>query len=208
MSITTSTAADAANLHPLKVDPTTGEVYLQLPAPYEHIVLTLQRESDAPVLMQHFNDPRIYMNLPGTPYPYTEEHARWWLEQITPPAQAVLADLRAGKQYVGSIPVCAIRDTRTSDGHVAGAKIIGDIGISRFVWNDLHDTELAKRLAEENAAKEVGDPSIVWAMGCADWMDPAYHGQGIMTAVIRTLIHDWAVPRMNVKHINVSAFLG
>ena len=62
-----SPAADDANLHPLKVDPETGEVYLQLPAPHEHIVMTLQRESDAPLLVQHFNDPRIYMNLSGTP---------------------------------------------------------------------------------------------------------------------------------------------
>ncbi|KZV99030.1 acyl-CoA N-acyltransferase [Exidia glandulosa HHB12029] len=194
------------NLHPLKVDPATGEVYLQLAAPYSHIVLTPQRRSDSPLLVQHFNDPRIYECLIGPPYPYLEEHARGWYDRTAPIAEAALADLRAGKQYVGAVPVCTIRDTRTSDGKVADAKIIGDMSMSRCLFYDMHDTALAQRLSEENAAKEVGDPSIVWIIG--DWLDPAYHGQGIMTAVVRFVIHEWAVPRMNVRHIRVNAFLG
>ena len=41
-----------------------------------------------------------------------------------------------------------------------------------------------------------------------DWMDPAWHGQGIMTAVIRAVVHDWAVPRMNARRICVSIVTG
>ena len=43
---------------------------------------------------------------------------------------------------------------------------------------------------------------------CLDWLDPAYHGRGIMTAVVKTVIHDWAIPRMNARHFRVSAFVG
>ena len=44
--------------------------------------------------------------------------------------------------------------------------------------------------------------------GSVPQMDPAWHGQGIMTAVIRALVHDWAVPRMNARHICVSIVAG
>jgi len=43
---------------------------------------------------------------------------------------------------------------------------------------------------------------------CLDYLDAAYHGQGIMTDVLDTVLHEWAIPRVNVKHILTGAFIG
>lgn len=39
-----------------------------------------------------------------------------------------------------------------------------------------------------------------------DFLSPSHHGQGIMTAVIHTLIHDWAIPYMNAHTIKASLY--
>ena len=44
--------------------------------------------------------------------------------------------------------------------------------------------------------------------GCADLIDGAHEGQGIMTAVIRALIEQWLIPRMNGHYIKGFAMLG
>lgn len=37
---------------------------------------------------------------------------------------------------------------------------------------------------------------------------PSHHRQGIMTDAIDTLLHEWAIPRMNVRHLMVGVFTG
>lgn len=195
---------EAERLHPLKIDPASGEPYLQLAPPYAHIVLTPQRRSDIPVVLKNLNDPRIYMTLVGPPLPYREEHALDWMGRCGAAAEKALAAARAGAQFVDACPVRAIRDISNSS--IADAPVIGDCGIDRFYAHSDQDSEDALRLGKENQAKEVGDPTITWTFG--DWVAPEYHGQGIMTAVVKNIIEQWAIPRMNARHIIASAHLG
>jgi len=39
-----------------------------------------------------------------------------------------------------------------------------------------------------------------------DYLAPSHHGRGIMTAALRTLINDWAIPHLNAHRIVVTAF--
>lgn len=40
------------------------------------------------------------------------------------------------------------------------------------------------------------------------WLLPTHHKKGIMSAVLNTLIHDWAIPKMNARVIKASALAG
>lgn len=42
----------------------------------------------------------------------------------------------------------------------------------------------------------------------ADYLSPKYHGQGIMTLAVRTIIRDWAIPRMNLHILKASYLVG
>jgi RimJ/RimL family protein N-acetyltransferase len=37
---------------------------------------------------------------------------------------------------------------------------------------------------------------------------PQYHGRGIMTDAVNTVLHQWCIPRMNVRHMWVSTIMG
>jgi RimJ/RimL family protein N-acetyltransferase len=41
-----------------------------------------------------------------------------------------------------------------------------------------------------------------------DYLAASHHRQGIMTDAVDTMLQDWAIPRMNVRHMFVSAFEG
>ncbi|KAH7106214.1 hypothetical protein BKA62DRAFT_668248 [Auriculariales sp. MPI-PUGE-AT-0066] len=189
-----------ASLHPLKVDAETGEPYLRLPKPLEHIVITPQRLTDVAVSVKNLNDLRIARFFVGPPYPYEEEHAVSWLTIGIERTAGLVSTLKPG-EYADGQPVNAIRDTRNCS--IKDAGMIGDCTIDRCVFGEIMDMDERKRLAEDNAAKKVGDPTIVWQVG--DWVDPAYHGQGIMTAVLRAIMENWVVPRMNAHYITALA---
>lgn len=154
-------------IHPLKLDDATKEPYLRLQPPYEHLVLTPPRHSDASSLVRNLNDPRIFATLSGPPYPYTEAHAIEWLNEIVASSEAAYADLRAGKDVVGAVVVRYLRDTSLSGGSIASAPLIGDCWFYRHPFTDLINRELGARLARENAAKATGDPTIAWTVGGA-----------------------------------------
>jgi L-amino acid N-acyltransferase YncA len=40
----------------------------------------------------------------------------------------------------------------------------------------------------------------------ADYLSPTYHGRGIMSLVYKTIIRDWAVPRMNLHFLKGSFY--
>ena len=42
----------------------------------------------------------------------------------------------------------------------------------------------------------------------ADYLAPSHHRQGIMSDAVDTVLHEWAIPRMKVRHMWVSAFTG
>ena len=41
------------------------------------------------------------------------------------------------------------------------------------------------------------------AMALVDWLASSHHGQGIMSAALRTIMTEWAIPKMNVRDMRV-----
>jgi len=145
----------------LQVNPTTGEVFLRLPAPHENIIITPPRDSDAADIIAILNDPRVYNSLVGTPLPYQHHHAVEWLGRMKSKSDKVLEDLREGKTVVDGCPVQHIREVQPD-----GTELyLGDLSVPRNGWLEVEDKDLRARMAKENLEKPVGDPSIVWTIG-------------------------------------------
>jgi len=150
-------------MNSLQVNPTTGEVFLRLPAPHENVIITPPRDSDAADLVLILNDPRVYKFLIAPPFPYRHQHAVEWLGMMTKRSDKVLNDLREGKAVVDGCPVQYIREAQ-SDGT---EMFLGDISVTRNGWLEVEDEDLRAKMTEENLEKSVGDPSIVWTIGGA-----------------------------------------
>ncbi|KAI0066413.1 hypothetical protein BV25DRAFT_1820344 [Artomyces pyxidatus] len=194
-------------IHPFEINSKTREPYLRLPPPLSHIVITPPRLSDAPSAYRHFNDPRIYRWVSSPPFPYLMEHANEWFQKSKGETDIVWkelieADPHGPLKIVGACPVRAIREEKEDGEDI----YLGDCGFARYRYDDVMDLEERAKLNAENEARPVGDPDIVWMIG--DYIDPSHHGQGIMTAVIGTLMSKWAVPRMNARCVRPSAFEG
>lgn len=145
----------------LQVNPTTGEVFLRLPAPYENIIITPPRYSDADDIVTILNDPRVYKFLLGPAIPHHHHHAMDWLRRVKSNSDRVLESLREGKTVVDGCPVQHIREVQPD-----GTELyLGDLTVSRDGWPEIEDKDLRARMAKENLEKPVGDPSIVWTMG-------------------------------------------
>lgn len=172
----------------LPIDPETNEPYLSLPAPLSAFRITPIRESEDDIDRRTaiLTDKLVYPHLHGPPHPYRREHAVEFTADI----------LKEYEQGRAPCPVRVIRDP-------SGA-FIGDIGITRNMFSEVKDVDERKRLTAENAAKMAGDPTIVWTFG--DMLSSAYHGRGIMSAAIRTIMNDYAIPHLNVRHVIVWAY--
>ena len=128
-------------------------------------------------------------------------------------------------KFVAEFPVRAIREVQEDGTDI----YIGDIGISRCSHGELMDLngpgvdwENASERKKVNDSFELGDPRILWAIGgtyqeassllltrtLTDFLMPSHHRQGIMTDAVDTLLHEWAIPRMNVRHVMVAIFVG
>jgi RimJ/RimL family protein N-acetyltransferase len=163
------------------------------------------------------------------------EHAESWLGRLMGPSGKILQELEEAKEVaelktVEGCPVSIIREVM-NDGT---QKLIGNVGMFRYLNGELVlsdgswtvDWAGKVRREEENERRKVGDPEIIWSFGgwytlrptfvksnsscphCLDWLAPSHHNQGIMTDAVETLLHDWAVPRMRVRHMIASAFEG
>ncbi|PYH86728.1 hypothetical protein BO82DRAFT_349884 [Aspergillus uvarum CBS 121591] len=205
---------------PILYNPQTQEPYLRLPAPLSHIILTPHRlhqlEETVSAKVPLLNDPRIYLNLTGPPYPYLREHAEEWLKSSCAAAEPVLQALRTEfktsvqqQQYFDLCPFTVIREVIEQDpetGHPRQDVLIGDIGIARYMFYEYrHDSAERAEAQRRNNELLPGDEGIAWGVGY--FLAPSYHGKGIMTSALRTLIHDWGVPRMNIKRLMASAFV-
>ncbi|KAH9944275.1 acyl-CoA N-acyltransferase [Epithele typhae] len=194
--------------HPLQFNPQTKEPFLRLPSPHEHIILTPPRTSDGPAIFSHMSDPRVYSWLEGPPFPYRPEHAEQWISMIKKDADAALEVLRIASEadpdappvLVSACPVRCIREVRDDGSDI----FLGDIAILRERWPDESDEDAQKALKDPNYERPLGDPEIVWCFG--DYIAASHQGRGIMSVAIRTLIHEWAVPRMGVRQIRVETF--
>ena len=156
-------------LHPIELNAQTGEPFLRLPEPHTNIILTPPRMSDVPFVVENLNDPRVYSNLMGPPFPYLEEHAVYWLKSVIGPADALLKELKehaeaepeSTPKIVGGCPVRILREVQPD-----GTELyLGDLGVSRCGFPHGREGADRERLSAENDAREVGDESIVWCLG-------------------------------------------
>lgn len=150
-------------LRPLQFNPTTGEPYLRLPSPHTNVIITPPRMSDVDALVGHMNDHKIRRSLTGPAYPYLTSHAEGWISTVKKASDEVLAELAQEQfngqlKFVGGCPVQYIREV-ADDGTET---FIGDLFIHRCGFP--HEDARAA-LSEENEARPVGDPAIVWCVG-------------------------------------------
>ncbi|KAJ9250609.1 hypothetical protein DTO207G8_5986 [Paecilomyces variotii] len=219
---------------PIKTNPRTGELYIPLPAPHSNIIITPPRRAgpnstdpdsaDCAQLVSILNDPRVYPFLASPPHPYLLSHAEVFFRKTLAASERFLAAARKASEggsggYVGGCPFSSIREIvrerdidgdRDDDDDDAGWEkdvLIGDVGIMRYPFYELPErSEQRKEAQERNAKLEPGDEEIVWTIG--DYLASSHHGRGIMTAVVRALINEWAVPHMNARIIKVSTYVG
>ncbi|GBE77660.1 hypothetical protein SCP_0105410 [Sparassis crispa] len=199
----------SSQLHPLRVNPGTGEPFLRLPSPLEDIIITPPRVTDAPSIVAILNDPTVCQWLKGPPYPYLPSHADSWLNDAKRESDATLLELKqtcredsdGTLKLVGSCPVRSLRAVQEDGTDV----YIGNVDFRRCAFLE-EDPAVRGRLSEENTQRVVGDPAIVWCLG--DYLAPSHHGRGIMTAAVGTLLASWAIPRMGVRRMRVEIFRG
>jgi hypothetical protein len=144
-----------------------GSPYIPFPPPHQSLRLTPPRYADGVNAARIHNDPKVYMNLSGPPFPYTQESwDSWWpiVSKVASDALAEFEDVQAGKRKwvrAGS-PVMVIREMK-GDGD---GELIGDIAIRMQEFLLIKDVAERKRARDENEGFEAGDPRIVWEMGC------------------------------------------
>ncbi|KAF8641199.1 hypothetical protein AX17_000834 [Amanita inopinata Kibby_2008] len=187
-------------LYPLQVNPETGEPFLRLRR-HQNIIITPPRASDAPFLVAPLNDEKVHIWLGLPPFPYLIEHAETWLTQIKAKADAILNELDAARddkhlRVVDGCPVRYLREIREDGTEL----LLGDIGIFKCNQGEIMgpnglDWDSKSKYEEENNRRPAGDPETVWSIGY--FLISSHHGLGIMTDAVDTVLHEWAIPRMN-----------
>ncbi|KAJ2930434.1 hypothetical protein H1R20_g6651, partial [Candolleomyces eurysporus] len=164
----------------LELNPKTGEPFLRL---YSHhdIIITPPRWDDGPQFIPYLNDPLVNEWMQGPPVPYTE-----------------VSILRKVNEDGTEIFIGAIDIIRNGGGEV----VISADNPEEYTI----DVEKKEENVKINAERAPGDPEILWEFG--DYVASAYHGQGIMTDAVKTIITKWAVPRMNAHKIVAGTFAG
>lgn len=219
---------------PFHINPSTKEPYLRLAAPYSNIIITPHRlnrlEDEIAPRLDMLNDPAIYLQLEGPPVPYLHQDGVNWVTTQGETQISVVEALQANPAdpgVFGLSPFTCIREVsrEDADGHPLEDSMIGDIGINRYMFYELPEGSEERTAAQETNKKLLaGDEKTVWGIGCSfsgfpfpfllslkltllDFLSPNYHGRGIMTQALNTLIHDWGVPHMKIRDLRASAFL-
>jgi len=127
-------------------------------------------------------------------------------------------------KFVKRCPVTFLREVKEDGTDV----LIGTLDVARCHHGELMgpdgvDWENKEKRQAENDSLEAGDPRIIWCFGgellatrcqdishitLSDYLASSHHRRGIMTDAVDTMFHDWAIPRMNVRHMLVSVFEG
>ncbi|KAJ7762383.1 acyl-CoA N-acyltransferase [Mycena maculata] len=194
---------DNPQLHPLEVNPKTGEPFLRLLS-HKNIILTPPRLSDGPAMIPLFNDERVYHWLSSPPYPYLPEHTEWWLNQVKPVSDKLLTELEAAREdptpkIVDGCPVCIIREVKEDGTDIFLGSI--DLSLAEQPW----ELEGTGRISQGTPRRDPRDPDI-WTLG--DYLAPSHHRQGIMSDALQTLVHQWGIPRMGVRRMVVTTLAG
>ena len=116
-----------------------------------------------------------------------------------------------------------LREVKKGDGSDI---FIGSLAIITCLYGELMgsdgvvDWENKKKLEDENKSLKAGDapsrigkPSLTCIRYKAsdihplpDYLAASHHRQGIMADAVDTVLHNWAIPRMNVRHMLVAMF--
>jgi len=189
------------------------------------LLLSVPQLSDGETILKALNDPRVYMNLEGPPFPYTPKdreawhnivkdgadlHRQQWIELM----QSCTDDSGMGgeqnglptrndRKWIGGAQwASAIRakvPKTEADAQGSTYPFIGEITIRRSGFPDIRDPEARRKATEANAELVAGDANILWEVGF--YLIPEYHGKGIMPVVLMTLRDQVLVPYMNVHRL-------
>lgn len=162
---------------PFRINKETNEPYLQLPAPFSHIIVTPPLLSDVKPNTILLNHPSIYPMLVSPPYPFFEHHSEAFLSEciefssksFSEFKDEILAQSAASKtefEFIAtSTPFQIIREVKIGEDGKEVREYIGDIGFNRSRFLEIEDEEERRKLTEENVRKQKGDPTIVWTFG-------------------------------------------
>ncbi|KAF7863999.1 hypothetical protein EAF04_006964 [Stromatinia cepivora] len=195
---------------PIHHDPINPILTLNSPNPkHKNIILTRPRTTDAESTIPAFNQPSIYLNLTGPPFPYTQESFDSFFTEVLDKnsriAVAELWDAREaekngeGKRWVGAIPFPSIREVVVDERGERKELFIGQVEIRRRGFVTFLDEKGKERLVRENLERKTGDPGIEWEIGF--WLLPTHHGQSIMPSVLHTLLSEFFIPYMNMHFL-------
>jgi hypothetical protein len=140
--------------------------YLRLPPPHNSITLNTYRDTDAPTLISMLNNPAVYMNLAGPPFPYLQEHHDSKVATMEAKTAKVLKELREfekERKWASAAPFSVIREI---DGESGEDRVLGDLVLRRSDFFDVDDERERETIKSRNDALEAGDPDIVWEIGC------------------------------------------
>ncbi|OOQ83405.1 hypothetical protein PEBR_34816 [Penicillium brasilianum] len=210
----------------------TKEPYLRLPEPHTNIIITPHRPNSlnetSSALVKILNDPRVALRLQSTPYPYSTSDGEQWVKANCKDQEGILSALREDFEKLGNsvvqnnssnvlprkreffdiCPFTCIREVLKTDsptGNPLEDILIGDVRLARSSFDEYPEGSEERCLAQkQNDELLAGDENVVWSL--ADFLASSHHGRGIMTLAVRTIIHDWAVPRMNVRQLKSWAF--
>ncbi|KAJ7110372.1 acyl-CoA N-acyltransferase [Mycena crocata] len=190
-------------LHPLEVNPKTGEPFLRLLS-HKNIILTPPRLSDGEAMVPIFNDERVYHWLSSPPFPYLLEHADWWLTRTKAKSDEWLAQLEAARddptpKIMDGCPVHVIREVQDDGTELFLGSV--DIDLAGQPW----ELEGSGKASQEAPRRDLGDPDI-WTLG--DYLAPSHHRKGIMSDAFQTLLRQWGIPRMGVRRMVVTTLAG
>ena len=202
-----------------------NEPFLRLLPALDNFILTPPRSSDGEPVVESMNDPRVYNYLIGPPFPYPRSDWDKWYPAIVKGCQRSLelyypnapyhapeVELQGGESGdAGQAPVRIIRET---DPMTAKQTFVGDVVIRKSTFSEILDKNEKERLKNENDSLPTADKKIIYDIGCklrrpyrkpitdrSDFLVPSYHGRGIMTWALRTLLQKFAIPDLNVHHI-------
>ncbi|GAA5981659.1 hypothetical protein JCM10908_004554 [Rhodotorula pacifica] len=190
-----------------------------LPLPFTNttatpLILTPQRPTDVPRIVEALTDPAVGMQLIGPPWPFKAEDAHSWGEFLRAQAEEVFRDLRRRADAV-------LADPNAEKGPVAGRWPIpaprthslrradtgewaGDFGVNRWKFEDVVDEKERKRLIDENEAKEVFDPTVIWSYGF--YLHPDLHGKGLMSLVLQSMLTTYFDDYLGANEVRGAAF--
>jgi hypothetical protein len=154
--------------------------------PTSRIILTPPNIADGRDVVAALNDPRVYMNLNGPPYPYTDEDYLGWSEVVEEAARTSSEEMRTirrfskiaqdAEQNAGGCQrkwmgrswwVSAIRELRSERSDTGEeTKFLGEITVRRSNFLYILDEAERQNKLDENNSLEAGDPKILWEVGC------------------------------------------